>query len=101
MIGSALLLVAAAAMPCESLANLTFADATITTAVIVPEGPPPARGSGAGGTRGAGAPAARGAAPANIPAHCRVQMILKPTSDSLINMELWLPLQNWNGKFMG
>jgi feruloyl esterase len=28
-------------------------------------------------------------------------MVLKPTSDSLINMELWLPTQNWNGKFMG
>ena len=28
-------------------------------------------------------------------------MVLKPTSDSLINMELWLPAENWNGKFMG
>jgi feruloyl esterase len=28
-------------------------------------------------------------------------MTLKPTADSLINMELWLPTQNWNGKFMG
>ena len=28
-------------------------------------------------------------------------MVLKPASDSLINMELWLPSQNWNGKFMG
>ena len=47
-----------------------------------------------GGARG-------GAPPANIPAHCRVQLVLKPTDDSLINMELWLPTQNWNGKFMG
>jgi feruloyl esterase len=110
MIGSALLLLATAATPCESLVNLKFADAAITTAVVVPEGPPPARGSGAPGARGAGAPPARGAAapparpsapPANIPAHCRVQLVLKPSSDSLINMELWLPLQNWNGKFMG
>ena len=31
MIGSALLLLAAAAMPCESLAHLTFADAAIET----------------------------------------------------------------------
>ena len=28
-------------------------------------------------------------------------MVLKPTSDSLINMELWMPTENWNGKFMG
>jgi feruloyl esterase len=102
MIGSALLLVAAAAMPCESLARLTFADAAITSAAVVNEGPPPARGSLGGPAGGAGVPAARGGAPpANIPAHCRVLMTLKPTSDSLINMELWLPLQNWNGKFMG
>jgi len=108
MLGTALLLFAAAATPCENLASLRLADATITSAVIVPEGPPPARGSGAGGARGAGGPPARGAAPSadiappvNIPAHCRVQLTLKPTSDSLINMELWLPVQNWNGKFMG
>jgi feruloyl esterase len=108
MLGTALLLFAAAATPCENLASLRLADATITGAVIVPEGPPPARGSGAGGARGAGGPPARGGAPsaniappANIPAHCRVQLTLKPTSDSLINMELWLPVQNWNGKFMG
>src|SRR6185295_7924840 len=92
MLGTALLLFAAAATPCENLASLKLADATITSAVIVPEGPPPARG---------GAPPVNVAPPANIPAHCRVQLTLKPTSDSLINMELWLPVQNWNGKFMG
>ena len=60
--------------------------------------PTPAAGAQRGtGGRG-GAPAAP---PANIPAHCRVVMVLKPTSDSIINMELWLPTQNWNGKFMG
>jgi len=99
MIGSALLLAAALA-PCDSLATLKFSDAVITAATIVPEGPPPARGSGRAGTGGA-TPARGGAPPANIPAHCRVQVTLKPTSDSLINMELWLPLQNWNGKFLG
>ena len=105
MIGSIALVIlgaaAAAATPCENLASLKLADATITSAVVVPEGPPPQRGTGAGGARG-GAPGARGGAPpANIPAHCQVRMVLKPTSDSLINMELWLPTENWNGKFMG
>src|SRR5262245_51753497 len=117
MIGTALLLLAAVgsttATPCESVASLKLTDATITSAAVVPEGPPPARGApprGAGpGTAAAGP--ARGAAPppparplpppANIPAHCRVLLTLKPTSDSLINMEMWLPLQNWNGRFMG
>jgi len=100
MIGSALLLLAAAAAPCDSLATLRFSDAVIRAATIVPEGPPPARGSGRAGTGGA-TPARGGAPPANMPAHCRVQVTLKPTSDSLINMELWLPLQNWNGKLLG
>jgi feruloyl esterase len=48
------------------------------------------------------APRGGGAAPAVIPAHCRVQLVLTPSSDSLINMELWLPpAGQWNGKFMG
>jgi len=95
MIGSIAFLLlgaaAAAATPCENLVNLKLADTTITAAAVVPAGPPPARGAGARG----GAPAA------NLPAYCRVQMVLKPTPDSLINMELWLPTENWNGKFMG
>jgi len=111
MIGIASLLLgaaAAAAMPCDNLTTFKFTDATITSAVLVPEGPPPARGGGGRGgaaqnqAQGQGQRAAAPAPPpANIPAHCRVQMVLKPTSDSLINMELWLPAQNWNGKFMG
>jgi feruloyl esterase len=93
----------AAPTPCQNLTRLQLDNATITSAVVVPEGPAPARGGGAAGG-GAGARGARGAAPApqpNIPEHCRVQVVLKPTSDSLINMEMWLPTANWNGKFMG
>src|SRR5207248_3392131 len=80
MTGSAFLLLAAvAATPCESLATLKLAEATITSAVVVPEGPPPARGSGGGAARGAQPPAPVGAPPANIPAHCRVQIDRKST----------------------
>jgi feruloyl esterase len=103
MIGSIALVLlgaaAGAATPCENLRSLKLADTTITSAVVVPQGPPPVRaaraGARGGDARGGGVP------PADIPAHCRVQMVLRPTSDSLINMELWLPTQNWNGKFMG
>src|SRR5439155_24168496 len=39
---------------------------------------------------------------ANLSAFCRVQATLKPTSDSDIKMELWLPVAaSWNGKFRG
>src|SRR5262245_51768156 len=113
MIGSfvlALLGAAVATTPCENLKTLKLSNTTITSADFVPEGPPQrggnrggaqaARGAGApaaqaqaaagqggDGQRGAGARGGRGAAqpPANIPAHCRVQLVLKPTSDSLIN----------------
>ena len=110
MIGSiALVLLGAAATttPCESLVGLQLEKATITAAAMVPEGPAPARGRGpARGTAAdgrAGAPAARSGGPAStIPAHCRVQVVLKPSTDSLINMEIWLPpAGQWNGKFMG
>src|SRR5207253_2193587 len=33
-----------------------------------------------------------------VPAFCRVAATLKPTSDSSIDMEVWLP-ETWNGKF--
>jgi len=37
-----------------------------------------------------------------IPEHCRLQLVLAPTSDSHIEMEMWLPpADKWNGKFMG
>ena len=81
------------ATPCGELTNLKLADTIITGAALVPEGPAPKLG------RFEGLP---GSPPqANIPAHCRVQLDLRPTSDSLIKMELWLPTKNWNGKFMG
>ncbi len=90
--GIAFLLMGAAvtATPCENLTNLQIADATVTGAAVVAEGPPPKAGM-----------FGRGTPRANIPAHCRVQLDLRPSSDSLIKMELWLPTQNWNGKFMG
>ena len=36
----------------------------------------------------------------NLPAFCRVTATLRPTADSHINIELWLPLAQWNGKFL-
>src|SRR5438309_10615788 len=33
-----------------------------------------------------------------VPAYCRVAATLKPSADSDIKMELWLPLRDWNGK---
>jgi hypothetical protein len=36
----------------------------------------------------------------HTPAFCRVQVIAKPTSDSEIHLEVWLPSsENWNGRY--
>ena len=34
-----------------------------------------------------------------LPAFCRVAATLKPTSDSDIKIEVWMPASGWNGKF--
>jgi feruloyl esterase len=93
--------------PCENLKSLTLPNVTITTVESVAAGPfrpapPPGRGPGpaaAPAGRG-GAPGGRGAAPPlMLPAYCRAAMVLTPSSDSHIEMELWLPASDWNGKF--
>ena len=30
-----------------------------------------------------------------IPRHCRVTLVLKPTPDSNLHSELWMPAENW------
>lgn len=94
----ALMLVSAvlAATPCASLRSLSLSNTTITTAELVPAGEfrPPVQ-TGAGG-RGGNAPQP---APLNVPAFCRVAATLRPSSDSEIDIEVWMPADNWNGKF--
>jgi len=93
-------LAGAATTPCESLRSLTTPQATIVTASEVPAGPFVQAG-GRGG-RGAAPQGAAAPAPAAqpIPRHCRVMLVLRPSPDSNINSELWMPADNWNGKFL-
>jgi feruloyl esterase len=35
----------------------------------------------------------------NLPAFCRVAATLKPSADSDIRIEVWLPVSGWNGKY--
>src|SRR3954471_15494807 len=37
----------------------------------------------------------------NLPPFCRIAGTIKPTPESDIRFEVWLPLDNWNGKFAG
>src|SRR5215468_10957719 len=51
-------------------------------------------------TSGAVAPSAT-VSLTNLPAFCRVQGVSKPSADSNINFEVWLPdPASWNGKFL-
>jgi feruloyl esterase len=36
-----------------------------------------------------------------LPAMCRVTGVLRPTGDSAIRFEVWMPEQVWNGRFLG
>ena len=86
---------AAGAAPCESLTSLSLPNVTVTLTQPVAAGAFTAPGRG-------GAAVQFG----DLPAFCRVQATLKPTSDSDIRMELWLPASaegagGWNGKFRG
>src|SRR5262245_36051061 len=96
---------------CEALKSLALPNTTIVAAEMVAAGPytaPNPFGAGAaGGPRGAPPDAApapgrggrgQAAPPLMLPAHCRVNAILRPSSDSEIEMEAWFP-DNWNGKF--
>jgi tannase/feruloyl esterase len=81
----------AAAATCDSLAaslQLTNAKVSAATAVTTGQFTPPAL------------PGAEAPKPiTGLPAFCRVQLTLAPSSDSDIKSEVWLPLNGWNGKF--
>lgn len=75
------------AATCESLASTALPATTVTSAQLFPTGhfvPP------------------TGPAPAfsQLPAFCRVLATLRPSSDSEIQIEVWLPVSGWNGKFL-
>ncbi len=76
----------AAGPTCESLAGLSLADITITTAHSVPAG---------------SFTAADGEVFAGMPAFCRIAAFAAPTTQSHINFEVWMPQSGWNGKFRG
>jgi feruloyl esterase len=75
-------ILASAATSCEGLTSVTLPETSITLAQSIPAGTftPP------------GNPPIP-----NLPAFCRVAGVTAPA----IKFEVWLPLQNWNGKFQG
>jgi len=82
------------AATCESVASIALRNATITAATPVEAGtfPPPPGGRGPNA----------GAVYKTLPAFCRVAATLKPSGDSAIKIEVWMPALSgqpgWNGK---
>lgn len=76
----------ASAADCNSLSSLKLPDTKITVAESVSAGTftPPY-----------GNPVEK------LPAFCRVAGVIKPTSDSTIQFEVWLPAADWNRKYLG
>ena len=73
------------AAECANLSKTSLPDTSLTTAQSVPAGrflPPYGRPLD------------------NLPAFCRLAGVIRPSSDSDIRFEVWLPASDWNGKFL-
>ncbi len=75
------------AVACSGLAAQQLPNTTISVAQAV--------------TSGSFTPSGRRNAITNLPSFCRVAGVIEPTSESHILFEVWLPLEDWNGKFAG
>ena len=94
--GAALAPAVRAATPtCESLAPLTLAKGKVMSAETVAAGAftPPANLA----PWLAGDPSAY----KKLPAFCRVLAVARPSADSEIKFEVWMPASGWNGRFRG
>lgn len=80
------------AATCSSLTSLSLPHVTITSAAEVAQGAftPPAD---------SGVPPAQAQAFSTLPAYCRVTAVSRPSPDSQIALEVWMPLKNWNTRF--
>jgi tannase/feruloyl esterase len=74
------------AASCEALTGHQFPDGLVTSAVPVP---------------GPSFTAPNGQTYQGLPPFCRVTATSTPTPDSLINIEVWLPISGWNQRFIG
>jgi hypothetical protein len=86
---------ASAATPeaCGSLSKVALSQTKIELAQVVPAGAfvspvPPGPGVPTGEYK-------------DVPAFCRVTANIAPSADSDIEIEVWMPVTGWNGKFQG
>jgi feruloyl esterase len=80
----------AAAVTCEALRFSAPVGTEIVTAATVPARPAQVQVA-------PGEPARA----LELPAHCRIAGVIRPTSASHIRFELWMPVRGWTGRFEG
>jgi feruloyl esterase len=73
---------------CERLRDLQLPKVEITSATLVQAG-----------SFASSVPTVTGRATVALAAHCEVKAVARPTSDSEIGIEIWLPAENWNGRY--
>src|SRR5665213_1815635 len=81
------------AVTCEGIASLKLPDTSIMIARIVAAGE-------FSGPENAATPS-QSAEFRKLPAFCRVQGVIRPSSDSNIDFEVSMPISGWNGRYLG
>ena len=96
--------VASAGATCENLSSLSLPETTITMAQTVAPGEFALPHDYVGFKDCMILPCPTSNGPGDmfksLPTFCRIAATLKPTSDSDIKIEIWMPASGWNGKFM-
>src|SRR3954451_17293041 len=76
----------APARSCESLTTLNLPHASIVSAKTMAAGPMATQ-------------TIQGPVTIDVPARCEVRGVSRPSADSEIGFEVWLPSNGWNGKY--
>lgn len=71
---------------CDSLTGTTVAGGKVISAAAIPAG--------------SYTPTGETTAITGLPAFCRVTVLMRPSVDSNVNVEIWMPRQDWNGRYL-
>ena len=80
---------------CDTLRGVQLSSTTIVAVALVDSGtfvPPPQVPSPS---------AAQSRALRTLPAFCRIEAVARPSADSEVRIEVWLPVARWNGRYVG
>lgn len=88
------------AAPCDSLKAIGLPYATISVAEQIAAGKFSPRPGDIEQAEAHGTARIRPEEAKNLPSFCRVTAEIMPVPDSRIRIEVWMPVSDWNGKFI-